>query len=193
MAIDAVMSAALAINLGVDSGELFYFVFGALFAFLQVAACLWTVVAFALWIHRAYVGVATQSEGRMRSPLVAVAAWITPFVNLTLLHSVLLDLWRESRAGPELGARERPAGFGLGWAAWVVGVVLSVVATALSSGVFGVLIASGESPWSLRNGWVRLGAGIDVLASVALGFAAIFATRFVKSVEAAQSARLRSD
>jgi hypothetical protein len=102
-------------------------------AVLQLALFLACVVAYLLWIHRAYrnlPALGNPKESLGYSPGWAVGSWFIPFVNLVVPYRVVRETWEKS--DPSIRTRDAlmfapPASAPLVVAWWLVWIVSNVV------------------------------------------------------------------
>lgn len=135
---------------GGSATELFYV--GV--ALLQLVVFIATVVAFLLWMHRAYRNLpALGATGLDTTPGWAVCYFFIPFANLIKPFQVVREIWHESIPGGEAqgdfgGVSTRagtPALVGWWWAFWIVANIVGRVsdrATEMTGTIDGMLLAS---------------------------------------------------
>jgi hypothetical protein len=123
-------------------------------ALLQLVVFIVTVVAFLLWMHRAYRNLPALGAVRLdTTPGWAVCFFFIPFVNLIKPFQVVREIWHESMHGGEAqgnfgGVSPRsgtPALVGWWWAFWIVANIVARVsdrATEMTGTIDGMLLAS---------------------------------------------------
>lgn len=112
-----------------EMGESITEVLFVLVTLLQVAVFIATVVAFLMWMHRAYRNLpALGAHGLDTTPGWAVGYFFIPFANLVKPFQVVREIWRKSRpvgeeresfggVSPHAGT---PALVGWWWAFWII-------------------------------------------------------------------------
>ena len=117
-----------------------------------ITASVTSLVAFSIWMHRAYRNLPALGAGGLRySPRRAAASWFIPFLNLARPYTVMREIWQFS-APDDRGWRLLK----LWWAAYLVGNVaggyalrlnlpgwpgLALVATSLGIGALAAALA----------------------------------------------------
>jgi len=90
-----------------------------LIAGVQGIILLYAMVAFLVWLHRAYSDVRSVLRHQTAfTPGWAVGYWFVPLVNLVRPYQIMKELWRKSHAGPD-GALPPPT-IALWWGAWLL-------------------------------------------------------------------------
>ena len=170
-------------EIGESLTELLYVGIALLQLFLFIA----TVVAFLMWLHRAYRNLqALGAAGLDTTPGWAVGYFFIPIVNLFKPYQVVKEVWRESAPGAETGASfggdysrsGTPALVGWWWAFWIIANIAGRVsdrATTTAESIEGMLLAS----------WASIAS--DALFIIA----AVLAILVVKRIDDMQEAKFR--
>ena len=154
-------------------------------ALLSVLVYIATVVAFSMWIHRAYSNLpalGNPKQGLEYSPRWAVGGFFIPFANLVIPFKVTREIWNKS--DPNIRSDDdfmfaQPASaplVGVWWTFWIITNVADNIVFRLSRGA--------ETPETLL--WLtKLGIGAAVLEIPA----AIFAIMVVREIDRRQEER----
>ncbi|HWQ36469.1 MAG TPA: DUF4328 domain-containing protein [Blastocatellia bacterium] len=165
-----------------------------LLAVLQVVIYIATIIAFLMWIHRAYRNLEPLGVKHPQySPGWAVGAWFVPFLNLVRPFQIIREIWTES--DPEVtvatavtGERyieslnlmhqdwKTPDFLGWWWGLWIASNVASNISRRLSS------MEGGKSE--------LVGAlSVEIIASALTAIAAFLAIKVVRGITARQNER----
>lgn len=132
-----------------------------------------TVIAFLMWLHRAYANLpalgSTKQElspGHAATPGAAVAGWFIPVANLVLGYRSVRHLWLESQAQPAttlpdgtLVERSTPL-VGYWWTAYMAHAIVSLIV------MFSVRPVRSFGDWKLLTQQLVLPQTLDVVAAV---------------------------
>ncbi len=142
-----------------------------------------TVVAFCLWIHRAYRNLAALRAPNLQfTPGWAVGWFFIPFANLVMPYRVTSELWQKSDPETDFSdpsywpSESAPPRLKLWWAAWIISGIVGQVAMRISF----------DSP-TIEQLMMTTIAGI--CAGVASITAAIFAIFVVRGIDRRQEER----
>ena len=156
-------------------------------AMLQFVVFISTMVAFLMWVHRAYRNLpALGAVGLDTTPGWAVGYFFIPIVNLFKPFQVVKEIWHESTPGGATredfgGVAARPgtpALIGWWWAFWIIANVTTRAsdrAVVMAETIEGMLLAS----------WVSIGS--DAIFAIA----AVLAILVVKRIDEMQEAKFR--
>ena len=156
-------------------------VFGLL-ALARIAVFILTVIAFLVWLHRAYSNL--QPLGAMGleyTPGFAVGGWFIPFANLYVPYKAVKELWQESNpviAEPTEDWQKSgaPGWLAVWWVFWIIGNILSRV----SSGLVDNAKSSGD---------LALGLKVSLVVDFIIVLAAILALLVVRGIDKRQEAK----
>lgn len=100
---------------------------------LQFVAFIASVIAVAMWIHRAHKSL-NQADvaGLEFSPGWAVGWYFIPFANLIKPYQAMRELWNNSHATPDHFAVEAPDLLKVWWGTWIVGNILGNISFRMS-------------------------------------------------------------
>lgn len=132
-----------------------------------------TMVAIAVWVHRAYTNLAALGAATSLVPATAAAYFVVPGANLLVPHTVLRELWRGSApSNPAMLAR--PIGVVmLWWYAFVAGSVGTNVGVS----------------WLIRDPDGASARAMLIIAPVLASIAALGGMDVIKLIDARQSVR----
>lgn len=134
-----------------------------------------SVVAIAMWIHRAHANLAFgDAQDLQFTPGWAVGWYFIPIANLFKPFEAMRELWNASHPGRDVSAGKAVPIIVAWWTAWLLGNILSG---------FGTRIAMIE-----REGAYEVGSGIGAVGTVAAIVAAALLLKIVKRVTLAQRA-----
>jgi hypothetical protein len=147
-----------------------------------------TVVAFVMWIHRAYsnlTALGNPKEGLEYSPGWAIGGFFIPFVNLVVPYRVVREIWvksdpviRSEQDWMFSSSPEAPGLIKLWWAFWLL--------SNFANNILFRIAGEAETPEALL--WEgHLSAGVAVLEIIA----AVLAIRVVRGIDRRQEERSR--
>lgn len=80
-----------------------------------------TVVAFCMWLHRAYKNLSAFGAFKLNhSPGWAVGSFFVPFVNLVVPYRAVKEVWQKSVPQPGLSEPSPPGWFPVWWLFWLL-------------------------------------------------------------------------
>ncbi|MDQ2806045.1 MAG: DUF4328 domain-containing protein [Chloroflexota bacterium] len=156
----------------------------ALIAVGQVLVYIATVVAFLLWIHRAYRNLpALGTSGLKYSPRWAVGGFFVPFLNLVRPFQVMREIWQAS--SPDADPRSSTAWQtvlitplpGVWWGSWLLGNVCGQLAVRTATG--------GNLEQLILSDWLSITSLVLNIVAAAL------LIRIIRTIDSGQEERRR--
>ncbi|MEJ5975496.1 DUF4328 domain-containing protein [Novosphingobium sp. PS1R-30] len=117
-----------------------------LISLAYVIAFIAAMVFVALWIYRAHANLrAAEIDGLAFTPGWAVGWFFIPFANFVQPFKAMRELWAASRGEPDSYGSETDPRLKAWWGAWIVGNLLSYVATRYTESDKAVAMSVGQA------------------------------------------------
>lgn len=137
-----------------------------------------SVILVAMWIHRAHANLNTHGIVGEFTPGWAVGWYFVPVANLFKPFQAMRELWNASFGQYDSYSAEAPGEVKAWWGAWIVGNIVSNVATRITG--------MGDPAISGDVAQASVAALLSALSSILIIVAAVLLVRLIRAITQAQ-------